>query len=235
MLTRKIFSLLIIFLSAYHSQAIEVAKKAQVLFKEALELNAVGDYPTAISKYIEAFNEDSNIAGLNDEGIFQNAIKHFEKLLQTNPQDHEILMWLGTIHSLNGDNQAAIKYYQKVIDISPTSPQSKEADKEILRIEAEIREKQKNEIVEKQKESQKMQETEILRENLKREMEQEYAAKLEAMRSEIDELKAQIQKLQEESQSARQKNEQLTQEHEALQETNAHHRRMYLLYKYKKK
>ena len=55
-------------------------------------------------------------------------------------------MWLGTIETLRGNIQSAIKYYQKVVNIAPTSPQGLEADKEILRMETEIRDQQKSKI-----------------------------------------------------------------------------------------
>lgn len=235
MLTRIFFFTLIICSIAYHSEAVEVTKKAQILFKEALEFNATGDYPTAVSRYIEAYNEDSNIAGLTDEGILLNATNHFQNLLKGDPQNSDILMWLGTIQSLKGDYTAAIKFYQKVVDIDPNSAQGLEADKEILRIESQIKKKQKEKIESVKKESQKMQEIEILRENLRREMEEEYAAKLESMRNEISELNSRIQKAQKETEELKQKHNKLTEEHAALKELNGHHRRMYLLYKYKKK
>lgn len=235
MLTRVFFSLLVIFATAYHSEAIEVTKKAQLLFKEALEFNANGDYPTAVSRYIEAFNEDSNIAGLTDEGILINATTHFDNLLQSDPQNSDILMWLGTIQSLRGNHTAAVNFYQKVVDIAPNSTQGLEADKEILRIETQIKKKQEEKAASVKKESQKMQEIEIIRENVRREMEEEYTAKLETMRTEISELNSRIQKAQQETEKLKQEHNKLSQEHAALKELNEHHRRMYLLYKYRKK
>ena len=79
-----------------------------------------------------------------------------------------------------------------------------------------------------------MNQTQILRDNIRREMEQKYSKQLEAQKEEISELQEQANKLKEDIQKARDENEKIRKEHEALKEKNAHHRRMYLFYKYRK-
>ncbi|MEE2923443.1 MAG: hypothetical protein VX619_01575 [bacterium] len=234
MIARKITGIIVSLLIVYSFQAAEISKQAQLFFKEALEFNASGDYASAVSKYIEAYNEDGGVSGLSDEGLLENSLRYFKKILKENPQDLEILMWLGTIETLRGNTQSAIKYYQKVVNIAPTSPQGLEADKEILKMETEIRDQQKSKIKKKEQELQKMNQTQIIRDNIRREMEQKYAKQLEAQRSEISELQEQASKLKEDIQKAQDENEKIRKEHEALKEKNAHHRRMYLFYKYRK-
>ena len=134
MIARKITGIIISLLIVSSIQAAEISKQAQLFFKEALEFNASGDYASAVSKYIEAYNEDGGISGLSDEGLLENSLRYFKKILKENPQDLEILMWLGTIETLRGNIQSAIKYYQKVVNIAPTSPQGLDAEKEILRM-----------------------------------------------------------------------------------------------------
>ena len=234
MIARKIIVIFISLLISYSCQALEISKQAQLLFKEALEFNASGDYASAVSKYIEAYNEDGGISGLTDEGLLENSLTYFKKILKENPIDLEILMWLGTIETLRGDVQSSIKYYQKVVNLAPKSPQGLEADKEILRMETEIRKQQNSKIKKKELELQKMNQTQILRENIRREMEEKYIKQLEAQRDEISELKEQTHKLKEDIQKTKDENEKIRKEHEALKEKNAHHRRMYLFYKYRK-
>tara|TARA_Y100000589_G_scaffold321205_1_gene352231 strand:- start:729 stop:1439 length:711 start_codon:yes stop_codon:yes gene_type:complete len=234
MIVKKITGIVISLFIVYSLPASEISKQAQLLFKEALEFNASGDYASAVSKYIEAFNEDGDIAGLSDEGLLENALSYFKKILKDSPQDLEILMWLGTIETLRGDVQSAIKYYQKVVNIAPTSPQGLDADKEILRMESEVRNRQESKIKKKEQELRKMNQTQILRDNIRREMDQKYSKQIEALHGEISELKEQTDKLKEEAQKARELNEKMRKEHEELKEKNAHHRRMYLFYKYRK-
>ena len=234
MIVKKITGIVISLFIVYSLPTSEISKQAQLLFKEALEFNASGDYASAVSKYIEAFNEDGDIAGLSDEGLLENSLSYFKKILKDSPQDLEILMWLGTIETLRGDVQSAIKYYQKVVNIAPTSPQGLDADKEILRMESEVRNRQESKIKKKEQELQKMNQTQILRDNIRREMDQKYSKQIEALNGEISELKEQTDKLKEEAQKARELNEKMRKEHEELKEKNAHHRRMYLFYKYRK-
>ena len=234
MITRKITGIVLSLLILYSCQAVDISKQAQLLFKQALEFNATGDYASAVSKYIEAYNEDGGVSGLTDEGLLENSLAYFKKILKENPTDLEILMWLGTIETLRGDVQSSIKYYQKVVNLAPTSPQGLEADKEILRMETEVRNQQKSKIEKKEAELQKMNQTQILRDNIRREMEQKYSKQLEAQKEEISELQEQANKLKEDIQKARDENEKIRKEHEALKEKNAHHRRMYLFYKYRK-
>ena len=234
MIARKIIGIFISLLVVYSLQAAEISKRAQLLFKEALEFNASGDYASAVSKYIEAYNEDGGVAGLTDEGLLENSLSYFKKILKENPQDLEILMWLGSIETLRADTQSAIKYYQKVVNLAPKSPQGLDADKEILRMESEIRNQQQSKIKKKEQELQKMNQIQILRENIRREMEQKYAKQLETHLNEISELQEQASKLKEEVQKAQQENQKIRKEHEELKEKNAHHRRMYLFYKYRK-
>ena len=234
MITRKITGIVLSLLILYSCQAVDISKQAQLLFKQALEFNATGDYASAVSKYIEAYNEDGGVSGLTDEGLLENSLTYFKKILKENPTDLEILMWLGTIETLRGDVQSSIKYYQKVVTLAPTSPQGLEADKEILRMETEVRNQQKSKIEKKEAELQKMNQTQILRDNIRREMEQKYSKQLEAQKEEISELQEQANKLKEDIQKARDENEKIRKEHEALKEKNAHHRRMYLFYKYRK-
>ena len=234
MITRKITGIVLGLLIIYSCPAVDISKQAQLLFKQALEFNATGDYASAVSKYIEAYNEDGGVSGLTDEGLLENSLTYFKKILKENPTDLEILMWLGTIETLRGDVQSSIKYYQKVVNLAPTSPQGLEADKEILRMETEVRNQQKSKIEKKEAELQKMNQTQILRDNIRREMEQKYSKQLEAQKEEISELQEQANKLKEDIQKARDENEKIRKEHEALKEKNAHHRRMYLFYKYRK-
>ena len=179
MIAKKITGIVISLCIVYSLPASEISKQAQLLFKEALEFNASGDYASAVSKYIEAFNEDGDIAGLSDEGLLENSLSYFKKILKDSPQDLEILMWLGTIETLRGDVQSAIKYYQKVVNIAPTSPQGLDADKEILRMESEIRNRQESKIKKKEQELQKMNQTQILRDNIRREMDQKYTKQMD--------------------------------------------------------
>ena len=212
MITRKITGIVLSLLILYSCPAVDISKQAQLLFKQALEFNATGDYASAVSKYIEAYNEDGAVSGLTDEGLLENSLTYFKKILKENPTDLEILMWLGTIETLRGDVQSSIKYYQKVVNLAPTSPQGLEADKEILRMETEVRNQQKSKIEKKEAELQKMNQTQILRDNIRREMEQKYLKQLEAQKEEISELQEQANKLKEDIQKARDENEKIRKE-----------------------
>tara|TARA_Y100000589_G_scaffold244373_1_gene232064 strand:+ start:775 stop:1485 length:711 start_codon:yes stop_codon:yes gene_type:complete len=234
MITKKIVGIVISLSIVCSLGASEISRQAQLFFKEALEFNASGDYPSAVSKYIEAFNQDSDIAGLTDEGLLENSLTYFKKILKESPQDLEILMWLGTIETLRGDIQSAIEYYQKVVNISANSQQGLDADKEILRLESEIRTRQESKIEEKEQELKKLNQTQILQDKIRREMEKKYSKQIETLKEEISELKAQSNKLKEENQKAREENQKMRKEQEELKEKNAHHRRMYLFYKYRK-
>ena len=39
----------------------------------------------AVSKYIEAYNEDGGVAGLSDEGLLENSLRYFKKNLKRKP------------------------------------------------------------------------------------------------------------------------------------------------------
>ena len=75
---RNCLSLLIV----YSCQAVDISKQAQLLFKQALEFNATGDYASAVSKYIEAYNEDGGVSGLTDEGLLENSLSLFQENLE---------------------------------------------------------------------------------------------------------------------------------------------------------
>jgi tetratricopeptide (TPR) repeat protein len=226
----KIF---LLFLFSSWVCSVPVARSAQDLLKKSIESNANGDYASAISKYIEAYNLDANIVTLPDEGVLRNASAYFVQFLKNNPADINSLMWMGTIHTLKGNLQAAIESYQKVVHFSPRSPEGLEADQEILRLEGQIRGQQQTL---EDKQTQKMERGKDLdrtRQNLSREIKAQFQTQIEGLRSQIQSLEVESRSLRSEAEKARNEVDGFKAKIEELKKQNAHHRRLYLIYKRK--
>jgi tetratricopeptide (TPR) repeat protein len=194
-------SLLISFFSTSYSEA--VTKAAQIPFKKALEFNGHGDYVSALNSFIEAYNLDAAILGLDNEGILDNSTKFFQRYLQNNPKDLNSLMWLGSIHSLTGDIKTAIEYYQKVTMFSPNSEEAKEADTEIISLEKLLRSNQNTEetkVVDAQKEAANLDRMKV---NVTREVKQEYEAAISKLGEQITTLEESVSKAQQEATNAK--------------------------------
>lgn len=200
----KIFltiSLLLTSLSSTFSEA--VSKAAQIPFKKALEFNGHGDYVSALNSFIEAYNIDAAVLGLDNEGILENSTKFFQRYLQNNPKDLNSLMWLGSIHSLTGDIKTAIEYYQKVTMFSPNSEEAKEADTEIIALEKLLRSQQnveEDKIIDAQKEAANLDRMKL---NVTREVKQEYEAAISKLEEQISSLEATVSEAQQEAANAK--------------------------------
>ncbi|MCJ8345588.1 hypothetical protein MJH12_08605 [bacterium] len=184
-----------------YSQA--VSKAAQTPFKKALEFNAMGDYVSALNSFIDAYNMDAAVLGLDNEGILDNATKFFQRYLQNNPKDLNSLMWLGSIISLKGDIKTSIEYYQKVTMFSPNSEESKEADTEIISLEKLMRNEEKskeNNFANKQKEAESLDRMKV---NVTREVRQEYEAAISKLEDQITSLEADIMSAQKQAADAK--------------------------------
>jgi len=225
--------IIFLFLLSSWAWSAPVARSAQDLLKKAIEFNANGDYASAISKYIEAYNTDQNVVTLPDEGVLRNASAYFVQFLKNNPTDIDSLMWMGTIHSLQGDNQAAIEAYQKVVHFSPKSPEGLEADQEILRLEGQIRQGQHRTQEERAQKMERGKDRDRIRENLTREITAKFQQQIEGLRSQVQSLEVESRNLRQEAEKARGEVDGLNQKIKELEKQNAHHRRLYLFYKRK--
>ncbi|MCO4784078.1 MAG: hypothetical protein KC646_17245 [Candidatus Cloacimonetes bacterium] len=184
-----------------HSEA--VSKAAQIPFKKALEFNGHGDYVSALNSFIEAYNIDAAVLGLDNEGILDNSTKFFQRYLQNNPKDLNSLMWLGSIHSLTGDIKTAIEYYQKVTMFSPNSEEAKEADTEIIALEKLLRSEQNKEeekVVDAQKEAANLDRMKV---NVTREVKQEYEAAISKLEEQIVTLEEAVSEAQQQAADAK--------------------------------
>ena len=226
---KKLFLFLLI-LSSIHS---EVAKEAQLLFKKALEFNALGDYPSALSKYIEAYNVDQGVLGLKDEGLLSNGTKYFRRYLRDNAGDINSLMWLASIATMKADYREAIEYYQKVVHLAPKTEEALEADKEILRLEQIIRGTQQAEEQRRVDENREVEDLDRIKTNVTRDIEAKYQKQLLDLNEKIEGLEKEKQTLAEQAQKAKEETEKLRDELSKLKEQDAHHRRLYLFYKRK--
>jgi tetratricopeptide (TPR) repeat protein len=227
--------LFMLFCTASLFCATPIPREAQSLFKEALDFNSNGDYPSAISKYIEAYNISSQILGLNDEGIMRNATDFFENYLKSNPQDVNTLMWLGSISTIKGELSNAIEYYQRVMLYAPDAPEAQEADKEIIRLEEILKVQEQKKQIEFQQKQQEAQLKDRMRTNLEGEIKQEYEDKIQSLQAEIDNLRSENEKLRSNQADAGGEVEQLKQKIAELEEENTRHRRLYLYYRRKAK
>ena len=227
MKTILLFLLLIPVLTA------EVSKQAQILLKSSLEFNALGDYPSALSKYIEAYNVDQGILGLEDEGLLENGTKYFQQYLKNNPGDINSLMWLASIETLRGDYRAAIDHYQKVMHLSPNTPEALEADKEILRLEELIRNVQQAKEDRRLEENEKMEDLERIKTNVTRDVEDKYKKQITSLNEQIKDLEKEKRALRDETKKAQEEVQKLQEELNELKESNQRHRRLYLFYKKK--
>lgn len=211
----------------------EVSKQAQIILQKALEFNALGDYPSALSKYIEAYNSDPEILGLKDEGLLDNATKYYLQYLNNNPGDINSLMWVASLETLKGDYRVAIEYYQKVVHNSPNSPESLEADKEIIRLEKLIREAQELKAKIEAKENEEIANLERIQANVKKEMEKKYQVEIDKLNEQISQMQKEQDSLRDKAQRAEAEVTKIKSELEELQELNTRHRRLYLIYKKK--
>lgn len=211
----------------------EVSKQAQSILKKALEFNALGDYPSALSKYIEAYNTDAGILGLKDEGLLENSTKYYLQYLKNNRGDINSLMWIASLETLKGDYRAAIEYYQKVIHNAPKSPESIEADKEIIRLEQLIREAQELKAKIQTKENEEIKNLERIQKNVKREMEQKYQEQIGKLNQQIEQMQKEQESLRSKALKAETEATKIKAELEELKALNRRHRRLYLIYKKK--
>lgn len=216
-----------------HWASSEVSLEAQGLFKQAIELNAQGDYPNALSNYVQAYNADPDILGLTDEGLLDNATRYFTEFLNANTGDINSLMWLASIHTIKGDLRSAMDNYQKVILYAPNSDSALQADKEILRMEAILKGKAAQE---EEKVQQKMAQSQVedrIRANVIREMEDKYRAQITNLQAEVDRLKRQLYDAQQAEEAARKKADEIAAGVEKLEDEAERSRKLHLYYRRK--
>jgi len=234
MLNKVLISLLISLGSITTLFTAQISIEAQNFFKEALEFNAAGDYASAISKYIDAYNADTDILGLPDEGLTNNAVQFFQDFLKSDPKDLDSLMWLGTIETLRGNSKAAMNHYQKVVHFAPNSTEAVEADREILRLEALLKTKEQTRQENIMAKEQKHSDLAVYRERGKKEAEAEFRAQLAQMKDQVQRMEKEVQQARSEVEKAKKEMEEWKQKYAELEKENGHNRRKYLYYKYKK-
>ncbi|PCJ16497.1 MAG: hypothetical protein COB02_16050 [Candidatus Cloacimonadota bacterium] len=188
----KILFLISLIFSNYSTQASIISKAAQTPFKKALEFNAMGDYVSALNSFIESYNIDAGVLGLDNEGILDNSTKFFQRYLQNNPKDLNSLMWLGSIFALKGDLKTSIEYYQKVTMFAPKSEEAKEADIEIISLEKSLREQQNEKNFKVEKKQQDLVSLNKVKENVTREVKKEYNAAISKLEEQITLLERQV-------------------------------------------
>lgn len=223
-------SCLLLTLLSQSAWAADISLEAQNLFKQALESNSSGDYPTALSYYIQSYNADPDVLGLQDEGLLENSTRYFEEYLKDHSGDVNSLMWLASIATMQGNFQKSIDYYQKVVLYAPNSDEAVQADKEILRMESILKGKKD---VEQQKFQDRMEQSQLedkIRTNLTSELEARYRSEIERLKAEIDTLKRQLYDAEQKAETLAKNQQDTSSQVEQLQEDNEHNRKMYLYY-----
>ncbi|MBW7876109.1 MAG: hypothetical protein H3C47_08990 [Candidatus Cloacimonetes bacterium] len=211
----------------------DVSIEAQTMFKNALELNSQGDYPNALSQYIQAYNSDPDILGLGDEGLMDNATRYFTEYLNNNSGDITALMWLASIYTMKGDLRLAMDYYQKVILYAPNSDSAIQADKEILRMEEILKSRQSQEEQKVQDKMAMSQIEERIRSNVVRDMETKYRAQITSLQEEVDRLKKQLYSSEQEKDELLKSKDEIAAGVDQLEAENERNRKMYLYYRRK--
>lgn len=206
---------------------------AQEKFKEALEQNALGDYPTALAYYIEAHTISPLVLGLDDEGLLKNARQFFDNHLSNNPRNMNTLFWLASISVLEGNIKEAIEHYQNITIVSPGSKEAKEADREIIRLEDILRVQQQRKELELMQKQQEVENLERIKQNVTREVEMRFISRIQELEKNIEELKRSNEQLRQEAQNAGQSSQDLQKKYDELEEENRLNRSRYLRYRRK--
>lgn len=101
------------------------------------------DYKNAEKYYLEALDLEPDfvlaLKGLAKTYMATNridqSVKFLEKAVKHAPESAELYLELGNAYHMGGESQKALYAYKRVLSLSPDSPLSESAQKEILKIE----------------------------------------------------------------------------------------------------
>lgn len=231
---KKIIFILFLCLSTapFHLHAQDdVPLAAQEKFKEALEQNALGDYPTALSRYIEAHTISPLILGYDDEGLLRNARDFFENHLNNNPRNINTIFWLASLSVLEGKVKEAIEHYQNIVMFAPQTKEAREADREIIRLEDILRVQQQRRELEMMQKQQESENLDRIKMNVTREVEERFISRIQDLEKTIEDLQRSNAQLRQDAEKAAKEVTEFQKKYSELEEENALNRKRYLRYR----
>ncbi|MFZ5949808.1 MAG: hypothetical protein ACOYXC_03830, partial [Candidatus Rifleibacteriota bacterium] len=96
----------------------EINEEANILYQEALALKKQGNVEKAVDAYHRAMRKDRGILAFDDEGLIEALKKDCEQKLEKDPNDVKTIETLAFVNAVcYSDYQAAIKNYEKVVEL----------------------------------------------------------------------------------------------------------------------
>jgi len=107
---------------------------ARRLFDRALQNRTDGDMGRAMDSYLRAFQVDGGVLGLDDQGLIDEIINHLKEQIRSTPTDLPLNFKMAEFLNLSGRVDLAIKFYEKVVKLNPSSQLAQAADLEAKRL-----------------------------------------------------------------------------------------------------
>lgn len=115
----------------------QASEDAQIFFEEALTLKRKGDVDAASKMFLKSIRTSRSVLAHDDHGLIADLKIHCEKELEKDDKNLKILDTLGFLYAVcYSDSTNAIKYYQKVYDLSDSDKVKEKTQRLIDRIEA---------------------------------------------------------------------------------------------------
>ena len=121
----------------YAQEGTTISEEAQTLYEEAIEFQKNSKMSEAIESYIKALRKDRSILAYDDNGLIDTAYKTSVAKLKESPEDLKLLEVCGFLASVGlSDNETAVGYYQKIIDLVEDEKVKERTKKLIERLNA---------------------------------------------------------------------------------------------------
>lgn len=113
-----------------------ISEEARALWAKSLELKRAGDVRNGLDYFLRAYQTDARILGFDDEGLLESAIEQLGQDLEARPDDVDLRFKMAEATNIKGYIEESLTHYQKVVEKAPDSPQAAIARDEILRLQA---------------------------------------------------------------------------------------------------
>ncbi len=115
----------------------QAASEGRKQYEEALKLKRSGKWDEAIQTYEKAIRIDRGVLGEDDEGLMTALQKMYETRLASDPENLYLLEGLGYISAVGfSDFEKAVRYYQKVVELSKDQAVKERTENLIQRLRA---------------------------------------------------------------------------------------------------
>ena len=200
--------------------ALEASGDGRAKYEEALKLKRTGKWDEAIQTYEKAIRVDRSILGEDDEGLMTALQKSYETRLASDPENLYLLEGLGYISAVGfSEFDKAIRYYQKVSELSKEQAVKDRTDTliERLRAQADLAKQMVADSASKSREERIKQWAELEKQDAnaaEADKSQKREERLSELYSKRDDIEARLPQMEDEI--------------KALQEDAEHNKRMYL-------